>query len=170
MAHNWFLGEIMLVAFDFAPKYWAECNGQLLPRNQNLALFQLLQTRYGGDGINTFALPDLRDRVPVHVGNGLSLGMNGGEVSHALTENELPQHVHLLNGVSEVADSPSPNGNRFAAAPSSVGDVYGGSGAVTAMSGSALSNVGGSQPHTNMQPYLTLTYVIALQGTFPPHQ
>jgi microcystin-dependent protein len=161
-----FLSEIRLMSFNFAPKGWALCNGQLLPINQNQALFALLGTTYGGNGQTNFALPDLRGRVPVHVGAGFSLGQRGGEEAHTLNIQELPTHLHLVQAASGQATTGTPD-------PSLVLSTSAGSFAYAApqnlvpMDASSLSNVGGNQPHTNMQPYLTLNFCIALQGIFP---
>ena len=164
-----FLSEIRLMPFVFAPRGWALCNGQLLPINQNQALFALLGTTYGGDGRVNFALPDLRGRSPLHVGAGTSLGERGGEEAHTLTIAELPGHSHALSASSDVANTHLPGTalpagkprggiNRYAAA---------GSGNTALHPGSLTPALGGGQPHNNLQPYLTLNFVIALQGIFP---
>jgi microcystin-dependent protein len=158
-----FLSEIRIFSFNFAPKGWALCNGQLLPINQNQALFSLLGTTFGGDGRVNFALPDLRARVPIHVGSGHTLGEKGGEQAHTLSIAELPEHTHVLN-VGGVANSINPNGGLYANANN---QVYASPQALTSMSPSAVTNTGGSQAHLNMQPFLTLTFCIALQGIFP---
>lgn len=161
-----FLSEIRLMSFVFAPKGWALCNGQLLPINQNQALFSLLGTTFGGDGRVNFALPDMRGRVPMHVGSGHTLGERGGEQAHTLSIGELPAHTHVLSATSKVGDvTPAmPVGNLFAvpALP-----FYGPPNNFTAMAPGTLANVGGSQAHLNMQPFLTLSFCIALQGIFP---
>jgi microcystin-dependent protein len=158
-----FIGEIKMLSLNFAPKNWALCNGQLLPINQNQPLFSLLGTSYGGDGRTTFALPDLRARMPLHVGNGLLLGNAGGEESHVLSPSELPQHAHLAGASSGAATALSPNGavwaNTGKQSYAAVGD--------TAMDSTAVSAVGSSQPHDNMPPFLVITFVIALAGVFP---
>ena len=159
-----FIGELKLFSFGFAPRGWALCNGQLLPINQNQALFSLLGTNYGGDGRTTFALPNLQGRVPVHVGNGLSLGQAAGEVSHALVSPELPTHTHLVNGSPNTATVVSPTGNYLATSP---GNDYVAPPGNTTLMAATLSNAGGSQPHDNMSPYLVLNICIALQGIFP---
>lgn len=162
-----FLSEIRMFSFVFAPKGWALCNGQLLPINQNQALFSLLGTTYGGDGRVNFALPDLRARVPIHTGNGHTLGERGGEQAHTLSIAELPTHIHEAQGNTGSATSPDPT-NGFLAAPSSaLGAVYGPAENLVAMNPGMLSNTGGSQAHLNMQPFLTLSFCIALQGIFP---
>jgi microcystin-dependent protein len=164
-----FLSEIRIMSFDFAPKGWALCNGQLLPINQNQALFSLLGTTFGGDGRVNFALPDLRARAPIHVGSGHTLGERGGEQAHTLSIAELPEHVHVLNGSSAIGNSVNPRtqagGNLLAQEP---GNVYSPNLAnLGAMIPTSVANVGGSQAHLNMQPFLTLTFSIALQGIFP---
>jgi microcystin-dependent protein len=162
-----FLSEIRIFSFDFAPKGWALCNGQLLPINQNQALFSLLGTTFGGDGRVNFALPDLRGSVPIHVGNGHNVGEKGGEQAHTLSTPELPQHLHLVNATTATATTNIP-GNTLVTAQSTAADLYASaaSGAV-AMSPAAVANVGGSQAHLNMEPFLTLNFCIALQGIFP---
>jgi len=162
-----FIAEIRLVSFNFAPKGWAMCNGQLLPINQNQALFSILGTTYGGNGQTTFALPDLRGRSPVHMGAGAGLtprelGEVGGSSSHLLTTAELPQHTHQAFGqTAGTTGSPSnavwaDSGKAaYAAAPS------------TALAADSISTAGGSQPHPNLPPYLTGNFVIAIEGIFP---
>jgi microcystin-dependent protein len=160
-----FLAEIRVMSFNFAPKGWALCNGQLLPINQNQALFSLLGTTYGGDGRVNFALPDVRGRVPIHVGAGHTLGERGGEQSHTVSISELPTHTHALNGASTDGNQTVPAGQELAkAAPA---NPYHASTNVSAMNPASVTNVGGSQAHLNMQPYLSLTFCIALQGIFP---
>lgn len=162
-----FLSEIRLMSFVFPPRGWALCNGQLLPINQNQALFSLLGTTFGGDGRVNFALPNLQGRVPIHVGSGHTLGERGGEQAHTLTIGELPTHVHSARGSSANADSPDPTNGFFAAPSSALGAVYGPATALVAMNPAMLGNTGGSQAHLNMQPFLTLSFCIALQGIFP---
>ncbi len=158
-----FLSEIRIMSFSFAPKGWALCNGQLLPINQNQALFSLLGTTFGGDGRVNFALPDLRDRIPIHVGNGHTLGEKGGEQAHTVSIAELPTHTHVLNGSSTAAESNVPTGGFLG----TVSNAYGPAANLVALAPAAVTNVGGSQAHLNMQPYLTLNFCIALQGIFP---
>jgi len=161
-----FLSEIRVMSFGFAPKGWALCDGQLLPINQNQALFSLLGTTYGGDGRVNFALPDLRGRVPIHTGNGHTLGERGGEQAHTLSINELPAHTHAASA-SPQSDSTNvaiPAGN-FLASP--LAQTYGSAASLDAMSPGTLANTGGSQAHLNMQPFLVLNFSIALQGIFP---
>jgi microcystin-dependent protein len=157
------MSEIRIMSFNFPPQGWAECDGQLLPINQNQALFSLLGTTYGGDGRTTFGLPDLRGRAPLHFGNGFVLGQNGGEQTHTLTAIEQPTHTHFAQGTTTNADAPVPGGNLLGAA----NNAYGPAGNLTPLHPTSVSTVGGSQPHENMQPYLTLSFCIALQGVFP---
>jgi microcystin-dependent protein len=160
-----FLSEIRMTSFGFAPKGWALCNGQLLPINQNQALFSLLGTTYGGDGRVNFALPDLQGRVPIHMGAGATLGQKAGEQAHTLAIAEIPTHTHTLNGSSSNAAQPIPTGNLLARqAPA---NPYIAPTALNTMNAGSVPVTGGSQPHTNMQPYLTLNFCIALQGIFP---
>jgi microcystin-dependent protein len=163
-----FLSEIRILSFAFAPKGWALCNGQLLPINQNQALFSLLGTTYGGDGRVTFALPDLRGRSPVHVGGGIRLGERGGEEAHTLSVNEIPAHQHRLRASADFANSAIPAGALPAAKRRGGLNIYGPAGtANVALHPAAMSNSGGGQPHLNMQPFLTINFVIALQGIYP---
>ena len=164
-----FLSEIRVMSFVFAPKGWALCNGQLLPINQNQALFSLLGTTFGGDGRVNFALPDLRGRTPIHVGSGHTLGERGGEQAHTLSIAELPTHTHVLQGSSALGNSVNPRsvsaghllardpGNAYTSAPQGL----------VALQAASVTNTGGSQAHLNMQPFLTLSFCIALQGIFP---
>jgi microcystin-dependent protein len=163
-----FLAEIRIMSFQFAPRGWALCNGQLLPINQNQALFALLGTTFGGDGRVNFALPDLRGRTPVHVGGGHPLGERGGEQAHTLSTAELPEHIHVASATTAQADASSNSAapSRMPA-QSNFSFLYGSAANLQAMAPDALANVGGSQAHPNMQPYLTLSFCIALQGIFP---
>ena len=161
-----FLSEVRIMSFVFAPKGWALCNGQLLPINQNQALFSLLGTTFGGDGRVNFALPDLRGRTPIHVGSGHTLGERGGEQAHTLSIAELPEHVHTANATTSVASTNNP-GSGLMLAQSTASSLYGSASNLQAMAPAAISNVGGSQAHLNMQPFLTLSFCIALQGIFP---
>ena len=163
-----FLSELRLMSFVFAPKGWALCNGQLLPINQNQALFSLLGTTFGGDGRVNFALPDLRGRVPIHVGSGHTLGERGGEQAHTLSIAEIPTHTHVLNASSQAANANPPSAqNGTILADSAPGQAYGGAANLAAMAPASVTNTGGSQAHLNMQPFLVLSYCIALQGIFP---
>jgi microcystin-dependent protein len=163
-----FLSELRIMSFVFAPKGWALCNGQLLPINQNQALFSLLGTTFGGDGRVNFALPDLRGRTPIHVGSGHTLGERGGEQAHTLTISELTTHFHVAMGSGAIGNIVNPNfsnvGNILAQDP---GNVYSPPAALTALNAGTIGNTGGSQAHLNMQPFLTLSVCIALQGIFP---
>ena len=158
-----FIGEIQVFPFGFAPRGWAQCNGQLLPINQNQALFSLLGTMYGGDGRTTFALPDLRGRVPVGVGNGFVQGQRAGEEAHTLIVPEMPAHAHQAIASSASPSSPNPSGatwanmgaNSYTASPNAP------------MAGNAVAPAGGGQPHENRSPYLALNFCIALVGLFP---
>lgn len=165
-----FIAEIKLVAFTFAPKGWAFCQGQLLPINQNQALFALIGTYYGGNGTTNFALPDLRDRTIVGTGNGpgltpYTIGQTFGAASVALAVNQLPAHNHLLNVSSATGTLPSPSGAHLAGAAGTVGSVY--DAAANGTMPGAVQAAGGSLGHDNHQPYLALNYIIALVGIFP---
>ena len=161
-----FLSEIRIFSFVFAPKGWALCNGQLLPINQNQALFSLLGTTFGGDGRVNFALPNLQGQVPIHVGGGHTLGQKGGAQAHTLSIAELPVHVHTLSGTSTAASQPVPTGALLATS-AATDPIYSTPTSLVAMSASALANTAGSQAHLNLQPFLTLSFGIALQGIFP---
>ena len=152
------------MSFSFPPKGWALCDGQLLPINQNQALFSLLGTTYGGDGRVNFALPDLRGRVPIHVGNGHTLGERGGEQAHTLNISEIPTHTHQLQATDAQATLTTPAGNLMARTSE---QAYMSAAQPVAMATGALANLGGSQAHLNMMPFLTLNFSIALQGIFP---
>lgn len=159
-----FLSEIRIMSFVFAPQGWALCNGQLLPINQNQALFSLLGTTYGGNGQTNFALPDLRARVPIHVGGGHTLGEPGGEQAHTLSIAEIPTHTHAVNASSSATGgSATPNGNYLGGG----NNVYSAGGPLTTLQPGTVTNTGGSQAHLNLQPILTLSFCIALQGIFP---
>lgn len=159
-----FIAEIRMVAFNFAPRGWALCNGQLLPIAQNQALFSILGTTYGGNGQTTFALPNLRGRSPAHLGSDIQLGQVGGEESHALNNAEMPAHTHLAAGDAAEASAPSPAGNVWAA---SSNNPFSSAGPNTTMNSGSVSTAGGSQPHPNQQPYLAVNFVIALVGIYP---
>jgi microcystin-dependent protein len=171
-----YMSEIRIMAFNFAPQGWAQCNGQLLPINQNQALFSLLGTAYGGNGQTTFALPDLRGNASMHVGQGFTQGQEGGEENHTLTAAELPQHIHFLQGRAEQATLvqgaiPAPTKSLAqglaASTPPQDVNLYGTGAPNVAMSPASVTSTGGSQPHANMQPYNTLNFCIALIGEFP---
>lgn len=160
-----FLSEIRMMSFVFAPRGWALCNGQLLPINQNQALFSLLGTTFGGDGRVNFALPDLRGRTPIHVGGSHTLGERGGEQAHTVSISELPTHTHVLNGTSATTNGTNlPAGNLLGAGSVA---AYSGPASLTTLNPSSVTNVGGTQAHLNMQPFLTISFCIALQGIFP---
>jgi microcystin-dependent protein len=158
-----FLGEIRIMSFNFPPKGWAFCNGQLMAIAQNQALFSLLGTMYGGNGTTNFSLPNLQGRVPIHASGQYIQGQVGGEPAHTLIIQEMPGHNHVVTASSNVADQGSPQGNYLAVESSNAYSTAPDSG----MSPQAIPNVGGSQPHDNMPPYLTLSFCIALQGIFP---
>ncbi|MGB7203495.1 MAG: tail fiber protein [Pyrinomonadaceae bacterium] len=163
-----FLAEIRLMSFGFAPRGWALCNGQLLPINQNQALFALLGTTYGGNGQTNFALPDLRGRVPLHFGNSFTLGQAGGEEVHTLTTTEMPTHNHPMQGTfPDIASATTTGNNGFWGQVADNSTIYNTNPANAAMSAAAITNTGGSQPHENRQPFLTINLCIALQGIFP---
>ena len=161
-----YLAEVRIFGFNFAPRGWAFCDGQILPIQQNQALYSLLGTTYGGDGRTTFALPDLRGRTPIHVGDGFNLGNRGGEESPALTVNEIPSHTHQAKATSDIGTNPNPGGRVLAS--SAPAEVYGPPNNQVDLRAGTVANTGAGQGHENMQPYLALTFAIALQGTFPP--
>lgn len=162
-----FLAEIRIVGFNFAPRGWAFCDGQILPINQNQSLYSLLGTTYGGDGRTSFALPDLRGRVPIHVGssNGTphTLGSKSGEETHTLADNEMPQHTHNVQASADASDSQDPTGNVLAKS----GQIYRSSNDLVDMVNGTMEFEGGGQAHNNMQPYLAVNFCIALRGLFP---
>jgi microcystin-dependent protein len=158
-----FLSEIKIMAFGFAPKGWAQCNGQLLPINQNQALFSLIGTTYGGDGRVNFGLPNLQGKAPIHLGTGHPIGEFGGETTHALTIGEAPVHTHAAAGTTTAGDSPIPAGNYLGGAA----NMYGPLANTVPLQQATVSSVGGGQPHENMQPYLALNFCIAIAGIFP---
>lgn len=164
-----FLSEIRIMSFVFPPKGWALCNGQLLPINQNQPLFALLGTTYGGDGRVNFALPDLRARAPIHMGSGHSLGERGGEQAHTLSISEIPTHTHSMIASSTqpaVGQGLTPSPTQILAKTRS-SFLYASPQNLAAMPANAITNTGGSQAHLNMQPFLVLSFCIALQGIFP---
>ena len=161
-----FIGEIRIFAFGFVPQGWLPCNGQLLPINQNLVLFAILGTTYGGDGKSTFALPNLQGRVPMQACDGVALGQYGGEEGHTLTTQEMPQHTHQVMADSGNATTASPANGYWAASGYTLFD-FEGTEAMVAMAAGTIAQTGGNQPHTNMQPYLVANFCIAVEGLFP---
>jgi microcystin-dependent protein len=160
-----FLSEIRIMSFNFPPKGWAFCNGQFMPINQNQALFSLLGTTYGGNGQTTFALPNLQGRVPIHFGNGHNLGEAAGSSAVTITQQTMPQHLHFMQGTSTSTNNVATAAGNMLAATNVT--VYGPPQGLVALDPSSVTNVGGSQPHLNQQPYLVLNFCIALQGIFP---
>jgi microcystin-dependent protein len=158
-----FLSEIRIMSFVFPPKGWALCNGQVLPINQNQALFSLLGTTYGGNGSTNFALPDLQGRVPIHEGSGFTRGERGGEQAHTLTMNEMASHQHFVEAATVNADQLLPTNNVLGSAA----NLYATPSNPQPLDPSTVTSIGGSQAHANMQPFLTLSFCIALQGIFP---
>ena len=161
-----FIGEVKIISWNFPPKGWAFCNGQLLPINQNQALFSILGTTYGGDGRVNFALPDLRGRAPIHTGGqiGATWGQKAGEEFHTLVMNEMPTHSHQLNASSTAGNVVDPTNTLLAANP---GNIYQPPGSAVAMAPENVTFVGGSQPHENRSPFLVLNFIVALVGIFP---
>ncbi len=154
------------MSFGFAPRGWAQCNGQLLPINQNQALFSLLGTTFGGNGQTNFALPDFRGRVPIHVGGGSTLGERAGQEAHTLMISEIPTHVHTLQGSNSAANTTTLNGQFLSnSAPAEI--YHNNAGSPSKVVLNTVGNTGGSQPHNNMSPFLVLNFCIALQGIFP---
>ena len=159
-----YLGEMKWISWNYAPKGWAFCNGQSLPINQNQPLFALFGTTFGGNGQTTFNLPDLRGRVAMDQGAGFLIGQAGGETAHTITIQELPAHIHTVMASATNGDSQAPAAHVLAR---TTNNLYGQFANLTTMAPAAVSNVGGSQPHDNMQPYLCLNAIVALQGIFP---
>ena len=161
-----YVGEIRMFAGNFAPVGWMFCDGQLLPISENDVLFTLIGTTYGGDGQETFALPDLRSRVPLHQGNGFVIGETGGSEETTLTVNQIPGHTHALTAVDQQGNQTSPAGNRPAQSFNVV--PYLNDSTTGSFKAGAVTGAGGSQPHTNLQPYLGMHFIISLYGVFPP--
>lgn len=159
-----FIGEIKLFPYNGVPRGWAACEGQLMPISQNQALFSILGNVYGGDGRTTFALPDLRGRAPIHAGNNVPFGASGGEENHTLTVNEMPQHTHQVSASGSTAGVSEIGGATWAVSEYA---CYNPAGTMVSMSQAAIAASGGSQPHPNMQPYLTVAFCIAIQGIYP---
>lgn len=164
-----FLAEVRMVGFNFAPRGWAFCDGQILPINQNQSLYSLLGTVYGGDGRTSFALPDLRGRTPIHFNSAHRQGEKAGEEAHSLDVNEMPVHTHTLQASGAPATQAGPTGNLLAMPSLSVGAVYSTTAETqdVSLGASAIANTGSGQGHNNMQPYLAVNFCIALQGLFP---
>lgn len=160
-----YVGEIRMVGFNFAPAGWASCDGQLLPISENETLFNLIGTTYGGDGQSTFALPNLQSRVPIHQGNGFILAETGGAEEITLTVQQIPSHMHSLLATSDNGQESNPQGRVLGRTTSS--NIYQRSAANLSMSPAAISAVGGSQPHNNIQPYTCIQFIISLFGIFP---
>jgi microcystin-dependent protein len=160
-----FLSEIKIISWNFSPQGWAFCNGQFLPINQNQALFSLLGTMYGGNGQTTFALPDFRGRVPIHVGDGFIQGQAGGQEFHTVTMSEMPQHFHTASVQPANANVQLPTNNFLAGIPTFA--YTNNIAALTTLLPASVTNTGGSQPHENRQPFLVLNFIIALVGAFP---
>jgi microcystin-dependent protein len=156
-----FMGELRLMSFDFPPRGWAECNGQLLPINQNQPLFSLFGTLYGGDGRVNFGLPDMRGRVPIHSGSGYVPGQRLGEEFHTLVQAEIPAHNHIIQASSQAGSQAAPT------ILASVANTYRTADSLTPLHPETLALAGGSQPHENRHPYLVATWCVALQGIFP---
>jgi microcystin-dependent protein len=162
-----YVGEIRMFAGNFAPAGWQFCEGQLLPISENETLFNLIGTTYGGDGRQTFALPDLRGRLPIHYSGTYSLAATGGVEQVTLTTNQIPAHSHPLLASSNTATSSSPTGNVVAASTGATVSPYGTDAPVTNLNPQSVSTVGGNQPHDNFQPYLCVDFIISLFGIFP---
>jgi microcystin-dependent protein len=160
-----YIGEIRMFAGNFAPAGWMFCEGQLLPISENETLFNLIGTTYGGDGQSTFALPDLRGRIPIHQGNGFTLAETGGTEEVVLTVQQIPAHTHPLLATTAVGTAASPQGSVLASSGSS--NAYRPGPSAVALSAQTVGSVGGSQPHTNFQPYLCVDFIISLFGIFP---
>jgi microcystin-dependent protein len=160
-----YVGEIRMFAGNFAPAGWMFCEGQLLPISENETLFQLIGTTYGGDGESTFALPDLRGRIPIHQGNGFVLAETGGAEEITLTVNQIPAHSHPMLGTASIANDAAASSNVLA--QTSTFDPYQSTPGGVPMAPGSIGSVGGSQPHTNFQPYLCVDFIISLFGIFP---
>lgn len=161
-----FIGEIKMVAFNYAPVGWLSCNGQLLDISQNTALFFLLGTTFGGDGQTTFAVPDLRGRMPIHPGTGFVLGQSGGEAAASLLTTQIPPHTHALIGDTGIATAASPGGGSLARDPAAI-PRFANQGAPSPMAPGTIASAGGGQPHNNLPPYQALHFIIAIEGIFP---
>jgi microcystin-dependent protein len=162
-----YVGEVRMFAGNFPPEGWMFCEGQLLPISENETLFQLIGTTYGGDGESTFALPDLRGRLPVHQGNGSVIGEAGGTEEVTLTVQQIAAHGHALLGSTAQAATNAPTNNTFAQSTGGTVFPYGTDQPLTTLHPSTVDSIGGSQPHTNFQPYLCVDFIISLFGLFP---
>jgi microcystin-dependent protein len=162
-----YVGEIRMFAGNFAPAGWAFCEGQLMPISENETLFNLIGTTYGGDGQSTFAMPDLRGRVPIHQGGGFTLAETGGAEGITLTVNQIPAHTHPFLAANNPASSTSPVNQVLATTQASTITPYGTDNPRPPLAATTISSVGGSQPHTNFQPYLCINFIISLFGIFP---
>lgn len=161
-----YVGEIRIFAGNFAPAGWMFCEGQLLPISENETLFQLIGTTYGGDGESVFALPDLRGRVPIHQGNGFVLAETGGAEEITLTAAQIPAHSHPLLATTDIANSGNP-GNAILSSTVTGNKIYAATDPIITLNNNSIATVGGSQPHTNFQPYLCVSFIISLFGIFP---
>jgi len=162
-----FIGEIRMFAGNFAPQGWALCSGQILPISQNEALYSLIGTQYGGDGQSTFGLPDLRSRVPVHQGPNFIIGSPAGAETVSLTADQLPQHTHTLQGSTDAATGTQPHDAALAVSSGATITPYGSDRPYTTLAPTSISTVGGRFPHDNLQPYLCINFIIALEGIYP---
>jgi microcystin-dependent protein len=162
-----YIGEIRMFGGNFAPAGWMFCEGQLLPISENDTLFNLIGTTYGGDGQSTFALPDLRGRLPIHQGNGFNLADTGGAEEITLSTNQIPVHTHQALGSTNTATGSAPQGNVLSALSVATNSAYGTDNPQANLDPQSMTGVGGSQPHTNMQPYLCVSFIISLFGIFP---
>ena len=163
-----YVGEIRMFAGNFAPAGWMFCDGAIVPISENETLFNLIGTTYGGDGQSTFALPDLRGRIPLHQGNGFILAETGGAEEITLTVNQIPAHAHPLLASADLASSPDPAGNVLAQSRTAGVDLYLEDTPNTTLAANSVGSVGGSQPHTNLQPFLCINFIISLFGIYPP--
>jgi microcystin-dependent protein len=162
-----YVGEVRMFGGNFAPAGWMFCQGQLLPIDEYETLFNLIGTTFGGDGQSTFALPDLQSRLPIHQGSGFTLGSNGGQEEVTLTVSQIPNHTHPLAATSDAATTDVPTNNLLAALETAGSELYVPSAGTSSLAPTAVSTSGGSQPHSNIQPYLCVNFIISLFGVFP---